>query len=158
MVVTRPHTKEILIGNVYRSQNGNIGEEIGQISTSMTIIENINKYEILLIGDFNKEYNGKQPLLGAIMIQFAAEHELQQMIQQPTRITRTTNKTIDLALTDIKHCTQARVLSYNISDHKPIFIIKGKKEMTRELPPTWECSYRNYNSKELCHTQRNKRC
>ena len=46
----------------------------------MINIENIDKYEILLIGDFNEEYNGMRPMLEVIMKQVAAEHELQQMI------------------------------------------------------------------------------
>ena len=124
VVVIRPNTRNILIGNIYRLPNGNRNEGIAQISEAMSQITNKDKYELLILGDFNVDYNGKKQVPGGIMIQFATEHRLQQTIHQSTRVPITTDKTIDIAFTNIKHCTKAGVTNNNISDHKPIHILQ----------------------------------
>ena len=87
---------------------------------SMNQISDIDRYEVLLIGDFNIDYGAKSHLTAGYMKQFAAEHECQQVIKQPTRVISTTQKIIDLAFTNIKYCTKSGVPNCNISDHKPI--------------------------------------
>jgi hypothetical protein len=57
VAIKRPHTKPILIGNVYRPPDGNPIEAVEQLHNRMEQIININKYELLLIGDFNLNYN-----------------------------------------------------------------------------------------------------
>ena len=153
-VISRAHTKRILIGNIYRPPDGNINEAIEQISMSMNQITDIGRYEVLLIGDFNIDYGAKgHPPVG-YMKQFAAEHELLQVIKQPTRVTRTTQKTIDLAFTNIKYCTKSGVLNYNISDHKPIFIIKKKPRNDKRTTIHWGRTYRDCNFNDLAATLR----
>ena len=48
----------------------------------MTQIPNTERYEIIILGNFNVDYNGKKQVPGGIMKQFAPEHGLQQIIHQ----------------------------------------------------------------------------
>ena len=153
-VITRPHTKKILIGNVYRPPNGNMQEAFDLLGTMMKQIIDINKYETLLIGDFNADYNSKNQPSANIMRQFAIEYELQQMINKTTRSTQTSSTTIDLAFTNIKYCTSAGVLNYNISDHKPIYIIKKKVRNNKQATSQWGRTYRNCTYEDLTTTLR----
>jgi hypothetical protein len=117
-VLDRLHTKKILLGNVYRALDESPIEAVDQLDRALRAIPNLDKYEIPIMGDLNIDYKTKlQPPTGNLE-QFAMVHNLKQMINQPTR--GTTARTIDLAFTNIKYCTGAGTISYNISDHKPI--------------------------------------
>ena len=141
--VDRPHAKKILIGNIYRPPEGNLNEAIELIEQAIKQIPNVTKYEILLLGDFNNDYT-KRTTANPLK-QFAASLE-------PTRIAANTSKTIDLAFTNIKYCTKAGTLNYNISDHKPIYVIKKKPRNNNETSEHWGRTYRNYNTNEVTNT------
>ena len=83
---------------------------------------------------------------------FVAEPEQQQVIQQPNRINKTTDKTTDLAHININHCNNAGVFNYKITDHKPIYIIKKKIRHDKRITTCCGHSYRNYNFNELAGT------
>ena len=134
VIISRPHTKKILIGNVYRPPDG---EAFVQLSSALAQIQNVDKYEMPLIGEFNADDSMKRQLPVRIMRQFASEYELLQMIDEPTRSTRSKKSTIDLDFTNIKYCTSAGVLNYNISDHRPIYIVQQQqnKELQKDYLP-----------------------
>ena len=149
ITVTRPHTKKLLIGNVYRPPSGNLKEALKTIGNQMSEIRDLEKYETILMGDFNADAStGKLPP-ARILKQFEAEHTLQQVINKPTRYSRMKRATIDLAFTNMKHCTGSGTLNYNISDHKPIYIIKKKIRNDVTMTTTMARSYRNYTHEQL---------
>ena len=92
----------------------------------ITHIINKNKFEILLIGDFNADTRNKSKPPARALRQFAAEVNLQQLIVEVTRATKKTRTTIDLAFSNINYCTKTGTLNYNISEHQPVYIIKKK--------------------------------
>ena len=55
VVITRPHTKRILMGNVYRQLDGNLKEAFEQLGDALDRIEELDKYETLIIGDLNAD-------------------------------------------------------------------------------------------------------
>ena len=77
-----------------------------------------------------------------------ASHEFEQRISVPTRITTNTCKTIDLAFTNIKYYSKAGTFNYNISDHKPKYIIKKK-------PRNNKATTEYFDSEDLADTLRN---
>ena len=89
-------------------------------------IEGLNKFETLIIGDFNADYLDKKGKPYQIIKRFEAEHQVQQMIKEATRYSNNNHTTIDLAFTNMKYCTGAGVINYNISDHKAIYVVKKK--------------------------------
>lgn len=152
VVVSRPHTKKIIIGNVYRPPGGNLKETFQLINDKISEIKNLEKHELLLIGDFNADASDDKLPQARIIKQFEAEHTLKQVINKPTRYSRTKRATIDLAFTDIKHCSSTGSLNYNISDHKPIYIIKKKIRNDTKTSIKWGRSYKNYSNEQLAET------
>ena len=71
------------------------------------------------------------------------------MINEPTRYSNNSHTTIDLAFTNIKYCTAAGVLNYNISDHKAIYIIKKKVRNCTATEVHIGRSYRRLTSEAL---------
>lgn len=150
VVLSRPHTKQILIGNIYRPPDGGAAEAFGQIEYALEQITSLAKYEVLLMGDFNVDCNKKTGNLAHPYIKkLEAEFELQQMITDPTRYAKSTCTTIDLAFTNIKYCSGSGVLNYNISDHKPIFIIKKKPRNCKAATTFYGRSYKDCSHKKL---------
>ena len=149
LVLSRPNTKKILIGNIYRPPNGSIEEAFEQIGDKLDQMEDLNKYETLLIGDFNADYLNKKGQPYKQIKKFEAEHQVQQLIQEPTRYTSKGQTAIDLAFSNIKHCNQAGVLNYNISDHKAIYIIKKKERNCKATEVRLGRSYRRLNKEKL---------
>ena len=152
VIITRPHTKKIIIGNVYRPPGGNLKEAFQLISDKIAEIPNLEKYELLLMGDFNADASDDKLPQARIIKQFEAEQSLKQVINKPTRYSRKKRSTIDLAFTNIKHCTSSGTINYNISDHKPIFIIKKKIRNDTTTSIKWGRSYRNYTNEQLTET------
>ena len=126
VLVMRPHCKTIILGNVYRPPDGNFEQALGTISAALDQVQKLDKYEILIMGDFNADDSKRNKVGRQKLRLFEAEHQLIQMIKEPTRYSARSHTTIDLAFTNIKYCTGAGVLNYNISDHKLIYIIKKK--------------------------------
>ena len=153
-IIDRPHSKKILIGTIYKPPEGNMNEAIDIIDQAMQQMPSIEKYETLLIGDFNTDYT-KRIAATTSLKQFAASQELKQMINEPTRITQNTSTTIDLAFTNMKFCTKTGTLNYNVSDHKPIYIIKKKPRTNKSTTEYWGRTYRNYDPTDLANTLTN---
>ena len=149
VVVTRPHTKKVLIVNVYRPPGGNLKEAFQKINDTMTVIPDLDKFEVLIMGDFNADANDDKLPPARIIKQFEAETTLQQVIVKTTRYSRKKNTTIDLAFTNMKHCTGSGTMNYNISDHKPIYILKKKIRNDETTTTKWARSYRGYNHDQL---------
>ena len=148
VVISRPHTKDILLGNVYRPPSGSPNDALNEIDKVLSIIPNLDKFELLLMGDFNADYGTKGALLGLIK-QFETANNLKQMITLPTRIAKQKKSIIDLAFTNIKYCTGFGVLNYNISDHKPIYILKKKPRNIKKTTIQYGRTYINYSYKKL---------
>ena len=149
VVISRPHTKNILIGNVYRPPGGNIKNAFATISSKLNEIDNKGKYEILILGDFNADANNTEMSAAKIVNQFANDKTLRQMIKDTTRYAKNKKSTIDLAFTNIKYCNDSGTLNYNISDHKPIYIIKKKLRNIKQSKTYWARSYKHYTEDAL---------
>ena len=126
LIVSRPYAKKILLGNIYRPPDGNAQAALDEIGVQMAQMQDIDKYEVLLLGDFNTDTNAKKCVTTRQISQFEAEHALKQIIDKPTRYSKMKNSTLDLIFTNVKYVTDYGVYNYNVSDHKLIYAIKKK--------------------------------
>ena len=149
VILNRPNTKKILLVNVYRPPDGNVEEAFDAISEGLDTIDKLNKYEILIMGDFNTNYSSKQNQQLQHILKFETYQQLKQMITKATRYSDKAQTTIDLAFTNIKYCKGAGVINYNISDHKLIYIIKKKPRNCKETITKMGRSYANCTNEQL---------
>ena len=149
VVITRPHTKKILLINVYRPPEGNTAQGLAAISDVLDEIDDNNKYEVIVMGDFNIDYSKKRTAQYEQANRFETQHQLQQKIVDPTRWSNKTKTTIDLIFTNLKYCTSSGVINYNISDHMLVYIIKKKPRNCKETKLLKGRSYSDYTSEQL---------
>ena len=96
---------------------------------------NEDKPDVVIPGDFNIDYSSKRKTsLTKKLDEFGLHHDLQQMINSPTRVTEDSRTMIDLFFTNSSHkIVQCDVIHSSISDHSLIVgVIKGG---VKKVPP-----------------------
>ena len=146
VVVKRPNTRSILLGNTYRPPDGNVNNAFKIINDALMGVKELHKFELLVLGDFNVDYKNTNSKSYKLARNFALNHSIPQIIEEPTRYSKKSNTIIDLAFTNIKYCTRSGVLDYNLSDHKAIYLVKKKirnchKTVTHMGRVYTNCSY-----------------
>lgn len=124
--------KNILIGSIYRppSANAQYMEDL------INVIDTINQdtTEIILLGDFNINFEPnviQNNQVGDICHLF----DMEQLIENPTRVTTTSSSTIDLILTtNRKLHVKTGTINYNISDHYPIYTVLLAQNSPKSIP------------------------
>jgi hypothetical protein len=115
-----PKTKPILLGAGYRPPT-----DYGYFSKLEEVLINSPSFiqqETFLLGDFNTDIKAKKNNLKASLDNFLRIFDLSQIIEDPTRITETSETIIDLIITSDKDkVVQSGVLPCKLSDHNVIF-------------------------------------
>ena len=97
-------------------------------STLNTLSAIPSEAEVILLGNFNVNYLAKKTEpshpLKQKLIRIADAHNLEQLIDQPTRITETSSTAIDLLFVNNNHrIVESGVLHVHLSDHSLIYCI-----------------------------------
>ena len=131
--INRRFCKPMAVSVVYRPGFFNI-EDFTNALTRILDNTDLDKVETIILGDFNVDYSAKKNPLRPRLDEFAFSFNLTQIISKPTRVTETSNSTIDLILVNNTHkIVQCDVLDSSISDHNVIFcVVKGG---VKKLPP-----------------------
>ena len=95
-------------------------------------IDDTNKYEIIILGDFNTDMKGPfNSNLQRRLLEFQTTFDLDQLIVEPTRITPTSRTIIDLILvSDPAKISQSGVIEIGVSDH---FLTYCTRKITKVL-------------------------
>lgn len=118
---------------VYRPPRGNSEEACNKIKNYMRSIPNLDKKDIILLGDFNWDVGSKSNGAGNIFVEdIMNEFGLIQLIRSPTRIGPNSATTIDLIFTNINNIFSSGCLNCISSDHYPIYIIKKREKILQE--------------------------
>ena len=141
-----PKCKPILVSTLYRPPKHHTFysdlEECFQLCNF-----DITKYESIWLGDYNTNVlvKAKYALKDA-MLKFAKSNGLDQLIQEPTRITDSTKTLIDLIfVSESDKISQSGVLPVNFSDHLITFCTRKVNRGTFEGNKTAKLrSFKNY--------------
>lgn len=124
----------LAIGTAYRPESVKVDtaiEELGEMIAAFGYCKHI-----FLLGDLNINliHSGKKP--ASDLIAFFSNHNLKQIVQEPTRITNETATLLDLIITDSPNlCKDVKVLHNPVlSDHAMVIAelkIKKCREVTR---------------------------
>ena len=122
--VTRPKTKRIFIFTVYRAPDRPLDSFIDDLNHTLAAFP--SEAEVILLGDFNVNYLAKKTDPShpskQKLIRLADVHNLEQLIDQPTRITETSSTAIDLFFVNNNHrIVESGVLHVHLSDHSLIY-------------------------------------
>ena len=99
--------------------------------------------ETLILGDFNCDMLPKRlPRISKELMQLLNMYQFDQLIKEPTHISKHSSTTIDLAFTnDAERIIKSGVLQCSISDHSLIFLTRRAKKLQS---PGKNIQYRNF--------------
>ena len=98
------------------------------LETQVGNIVNIDKHELVVMGDFNLDCTNKESESHKMINDICEGFSLKRLIQTPTRITYDHSAILDLILTNVVNTSKSGVIDYNISDHLPVFMIKKRQK------------------------------
>lgn len=127
--------KNIHIIAVYRPPTGNVVVAVDKING--ILIEIGRNDEIVLTGDFNVNLLNKSTQATKTLSKMAMNRSLQQLIVDPTRVTRKSATLIDLMFTNCKYVSTSGIMDCILSDHNPVFMIKKKSRTENGYIEKW---------------------
>ena len=140
--------KPIVVGEIYRSPFSSKTLSIQKYEHIFALLSKENK-DIIIGTDQNIDLLDRTNRYGTHLINSAYASGIIPTISKPTRITSNSASLIDNIYVS---CPKARdfkagILSYDLSDHLPVFAIFKKKNDTKRIPTEFE--YRNLNKSAL---------
>ena len=119
--ITRRNTKSLFISSVYRPPDFEIKNFIEKFNNDISKIQ--ENAEIILLGDFNVDYNRRSTAKSRLQT-LARAFSLEQLITSPTRITESSESIIDLIfVNNIHRVVASGVIPLDLSDHSLIFCV-----------------------------------
>ena len=152
--IKNKYTKDYIILNLYRPLAGDIENFLDILETSLSALD-LDKNDIFMMGDFNINISnttcGNARLLKSQMKTFG----LNQLIKEPTRISKHSATCIDLIFSNCDFITDSGTFPINISDHDLVFCTKKRTTVTRPKTEFIGRSYRNFDSDVFVHLLNN---
>ena len=142
--IKQPHTKLILIGNVYRPPQGNM-EKFTQVLENSLLQIDMTKTELYIMGDFNIDMMDSQNMPTKDFKSFIKTIGLRQIIKEPTRCTIDRSSCLDLVLTNSDLVYKVGAMDLNISDHSMILLTRKRFTKIKKKCAFIGRSYRNYD-------------
>ena len=123
--VKRQHCKSLFICCVYRPEEQDVSSSfIVNLEQALTKLENSERSDICILGDFNIDYAKRKNSSRRYMENFASKVGLNQMIKEFTRMTETSQTMIDLLyFNNIHRIRQHGVIHLGLSDHFLIYCV-----------------------------------
>lgn len=147
--VNRPHSKSFLVSTWYRPPNSDM-ELLDECDLFFSKCDSENK-ELLLAGDLNCDVIKNSPDLHTRRLQFLCSlYQIEQLINEPTRVTETSSTLIDLILTNRQeNISSFGVIHLGISDHSLVYAVR-KSIMPRSRPTVKEVrDFKNFNKDDF---------
>ena len=124
--IVRQKCKPILICSVYKAPDADLESFISSLEDTLLKLDYSNS-DLVLLGDFNVDfspYKGKQNPAKQKLLNFTRLLELSQLVKEPTRVTDTSQTTIDLIFVNNEHrFVDDGVITLAISDNYLVYCI-----------------------------------
>ena len=139
-----PKTSSILIGCIYRPPDSR-NDFFDELEQMLSKVMSENK-ETYLLGDFNSNALNTNPLMTKLT-EVTSELYLNQLINEPTRVTANSATCIDLIFTSIADkVIQSGVIQAGISDHYMPYFVRKSMMPKRPVKTAYVRNYKRYNS------------
>ena len=149
--IAKPNVSTKIVANVYRAPTSKLPECIKELSNSVSKAQDLSKSELVIVGDFNVNYNLRHTTTFKQLKKFERDFNLSQLINTSTRHNnRNKNDTcLDLIFTNMNHIISSGTLDVAISDHIPVFLIKKKQKQKSTSSFIKARSFANYNKQSF---------
>lgn len=149
--VNQKCSKPITVINVYRPPQGNQKRCTEKLRE---IIQSVNRLDdMIIIGDLNIDYKNKRSSKDLIALE--REFSIKQLITAATRVTNQSKTTIDHIYSNSSKVRGSGILTVNISDHYPVFILLKKLPVAYERV-TFKCRQLKHLNIEELHQKLNE--
>lgn len=144
-----PKSKPILVGVCYRPPEQN--DFLTKLENLCSKHNDFVSGEVIITGDFNIDVSRRGHPLNKAFQDLCSNHNFKQLIDRPTRITNSSNTTIDLILvTDKPKIANSGVIHCGLSDHSITFCThKAVRAAIGHHNTVKIRSLKNYNSDVL---------
>jgi hypothetical protein len=153
--ILRPKAKKLFICCAYRAPNNPVENYITELENVIHKLP--NNSEFILLGDFKIDLskNNRSPFK-RLLNNLSCQLHLDQLITEPTRITETSQTTIDLIfINNTQRIVRSGVIPCALSDHSLVFCV-FKAGVTKALPCIIEYrSFKRYNKESFLQDLRN---
>ena len=154
--INRPKAKKLLVCTCYRAPNTSLPVFIDNVTAALAKLS--DDIELIILGDLNVDYGNKQKanlLLKSKLQNFANLHNLDQLIECPTRVTVNNASLIDLIFVNNSHrVVNKGVIPLPLSDHSLVYCTI-KAGVAKVAPRTIEYrSYKHYDKELFLHDLR----
>ena len=113
--------KILVIGIVYRKPSSDIHEFMNEMNLILDKMK-IDKYSVVILGDFNVNLLSDDEKSCALLNMMEC-YGLHQLIEVPTRITKSSKTLIDHIYTNIHDYFETGCIEIDVSDHFPVYVL-----------------------------------
>ena len=147
--ISRPCSRPFLVTTWYRPP-GSDTRLFDDFENFLSRCDLENK-ELLLMGDLNCDVSKFPPDAHTRRLQFlSCIYQLQQLINEPTRVTRTSASLIDLIFTNKKeNIVKSGVIHLGISDHSLIFVVRKFFTPKSRQNVRYVRNFKNFNATDF---------
>ena len=153
-------TKNIIIGNIYRSPSSNYPKFIDKLDKHLTKLDRHKNKIIHLVGDFNVDLTKYDTDLHCHeLINKMSEHSFSQIISLPTRVTDHSATIIDhIYCNHVNVVSKSFVVTLDLSDHLgtyvqfsagPNFLLSNGTSSATDDPPSEITNFRKFNATNM---------
>ena len=153
--INRPHTRHLYIVSVNRPPTGKVSNCIDALESCLKFLPKLDKSDIVIGGDFNINYAKPRQDNTKKLKHFANQNQFTQYIKDPTRPLQN-DFIIDLIFSNCQNIQNSGSLSWNLSDHIPVFIKIKKTKCVPEKVEFRGRSYRQFDANNFIHSLNNK--
>ena len=123
--IKRPHTRPLYLTSTYRPPNGNCVKAVEHLDNLMKCLPNLDKADLIMGGDFNIDFSKSRKENTKKLKHLSTKYTLTHYIKNPTRQIEN-DSIIDLIFADCRFVQYTGVLTWNLSDHLPTYMIVKK--------------------------------
>ena len=143
-----PKSKPVLVGILYRPPNSS--GFLKKLNAAISKTKNFDNQEVFILGDLNIDLTGSTVRKSNGIKrykEFCSLHGLEQLIQEPTRITEKSETLLDHIISNsAQKVSQCGVLNLGLSDHHMVFCMrKSTKAKSFDHKHIKIRSMKNYN-------------
>lgn len=139
---------------VYRPPTGRVQSVIDRLEALVETIRLSTSGDTVVIGDLNVDLLADN-LQSRKLKQFTNSCRLDQIIEEPTRITPTSETLIDHVYSNISHVKSVGALNCFITDHLPIVLVIKKSKLKQQFRQIYTRSYRDFDKQSFSEDIRN---